>query len=291
MADLGLDVTVRYDLVYDSVQGRELHLDLYLPASGPAPLCLWLHGGGWARGARTVRATERLLPVARAGVAIAAVEYRLSGEATFPAQLDDVRSAVRWLRRNAGDLGLVADRVGVWGASAGGHLAALMALCPGECDGELGDSSVQAAVCWFPITDLTMRDTDMPEGPPPAFLTGPPPSPSNEARLLGVQSVAQAGDAARLASPVTHVHAGAPPFLLMHGDRDGLVPSSHSRTLHRALKAHGVDTSLLLLGDANHEDAAFDAPQSLAAVAAFLRSVLSPRSSRPRSGPEAAGAA
>jgi acetyl esterase/lipase len=290
VVDPGSDVTVRCDLVYESVQGRELHLDLYLPASGPAPLCLWLHGGGWVRGARTVRAAERLLPVARAGVAIAAVEYRLSGEAAFPAQLDDVRSAVRWLRRNAGDLGLAADRVGIWGASAGGHLAALLALCPGEHDGVLGDSSVQAAVCWFPITDLTMRDTDVPEGPPPAFLTGPPPSPSNEARLLGVDSVAQAVDAARAASPVTHVHPGAPPFLLMHGDRDGFVPSAHSRAFHRALKAQGVDTSLLLLAGANHEDPAFEAPPSLAAVAAFLRSALLPGSSPPRRDAEAAGA-
>jgi acetyl esterase/lipase len=284
----GSDVTVRRDLVYDSVDGRKLHLDLYLPGSGPAPLCLWLHGGGWVRGARTVRAAERLLPVARAGVAIAAVEYRLSGEATFPAQLDDARSAVRWLRRNAGDLGLAADRVGVWGGSAGGHLAALLALCPDERDGELGDSSVQAAVCWFPITDLTMRHTDVPEGPPPAFLTGPPPSPSNEARLLGVESVPRAVDAARAASPVTHVHPGAPPFLLMHGDRDGFIPSAHSRALHRALLAQGVDASLLLLAGANHEDPAFEAPSILAAVAAFLRSVLLRSSRRPGGGAEPA---
>jgi acetyl esterase/lipase len=269
------DVTVRADLVYDSVQGRELHLDLYLPASRPAPVCLWLHGGGWVRGSRTVRAAERLLPVARAGVTIAAVEYRFSGEATFPAQLDDARAAVRWLRRNAGDLGLSADRIGVWGGSAGGHLAALLALCPDQRDGERGDSSVQAAVCWFPITDLTLRDTDVPEGPPPPFLTGPPPSPSNEARLLGVESVAQAADAAVAASPVTHVHPGAPPFLLVHGDHDGLVPSEHSRRLHRLLRAHGVDTTLLLVAGANHEDPAIDAPPVLGAVAAFLHSALS----------------
>jgi len=269
------DVTVQADLVYDSVQGRELHLDLYLPASRPAPVCLWLHGGGWVRGSRTVRAAERLLPVARAGVAIAAVEYRFSGEATFPAQLDDARAAVRWLRRNAGDLGLSADRIGVWGGSAGGHLAALLALCPDQRDGELGDSSVQAAVCWFPITDLTLRDTDVPEGPPPPFLTGPPPSPSNEARLLGVESVAEAVDAARAASPVTFVHAGAPPFLLVHGANDGLVPSGHSRTLHRLLRAQGVDATLLLVPGANHEDPALDTPPLLGAVAAFLRSTLS----------------
>jgi len=265
------DVTVRPDLVYGSVDGRELHLDLHLPASGPAPLCLWLHGGAWLRGGRAVRAEERLLPVVRAGVAIAAVEYRFSDEATFPAQLDDVRSAVRWLRRNAADLGVSADRIGAWGGSAGGFLAALLALRPDERDGELGDSSVQAAVCWFPVTDLTLRDTDLPEGPLPPFVTGPPPAVSPEAALLGVRSVAEAEEAARAASPVTHVHAGAPPFLLVHGDHDGLVPSGHSRTLHRLLRAHGVDTTLLLVADANHEDPAFDRPEITGAVAGFLR--------------------
>ena len=268
-------MTVRPDLVYGTAPGvEELRLDLYLPATRPAPLCLWLHGGGWARGDRTARAAERLVPVAANGVAVAAVQYRLSGQAVFPAPLDDARAAVRWLRRNASGLGLDADRVGVWGASAGGHLAALLALCPDDRDRDLGDSSVQAAVCWFPVTDLTLRDTDVPEGPPPSFLTGPPASPSLEARLLGVESVREAAAAARAASPVTHVHAGAPPFLLVHGDRDGFVPSEHSRALHRALRAAGADTSLLLLAGANREDPAFDAPASLGAVAAFLRSTL-----------------
>jgi acetyl esterase/lipase len=269
------DVAVHRDLVYDTIGGTELRLDLYVPRTRPAPVVLWLHGGGWVRGSRTVRAEERLVPVARAGVAVAAVQYRLSGEAAFPAQLDDARSAVRWLRRNGDGHGLATDRVGVWGGSAGGHLGALLALCPDDRDAELGDSSVQAAVCWFPITDLTLRDTDVPEGPPPPFLTGPPPSPSNEARLLGVGCVADAVEAARAASPVTHGHPGAPPFLLVHGDRDGLVPSEHSRTLHRLLRAQGVDTTLLLVAGANHEDPALDSPPVLGAVAAFLRSTLS----------------
>jgi acetyl esterase/lipase len=269
------DVTVHRDVAYSSVQGTELLLDLYLPASRPAPVCLWLHGGGWLRGSRTARAAERLLPVAADGVAVAAVQYRLSGQASFPAPLDDARAAVRWLRRNGTDVGLSVDRVGVWGGSAGGHLAALLALCPDERDADVGDSSVQAAVCWFPVTDLTLRDTDVPEGPPPPFLTGPPPPVSNEARLLGAETVGQVAAAARAASPVAHVHPGAPPFLFVHGDRDGLVPAEHSRALHRLLRAQGVDTTLLLLAGANHEDPAFETPPVLGAVSAFLRSTLS----------------
>jgi acetyl esterase/lipase len=267
-------VTVRRDVAYRSEPGIELQLDLYLPASRPAPVCVWLHGGGWLRGSRTARAAERLLPVAAAGVAVAAVQYRLSGEATFPAPLDDARAAVRWLRRNAADLGLDADRVGVWGGSAGGHLAALLALCPDERDAELGDSSVQAAVCWFPVTDLTLRDTDVPAGRLPPFVTGPPDVPSQEARLLGAASLQEVAAAARAASPVTRVHPGAPPFLLVHGDRDGLVPSEHSRALHRELRAQGVPATLLLLAGANHEDLAFDTPAVLGTVSAFLRSTL-----------------
>jgi acetyl esterase/lipase len=235
---------------------------------------VWLHGGGWLRGGRTDRADTRLLPVAAGGVAIAAVQYRLSGQAAFPAQLDDARAAVRWLRRHGADFGLDAGRLGVWGASAGGHLGALLALCRDDRDAELGDSSVQAAVCWFSPTDLLLRETDVPEGPPPPFLTGPLPTPSQEAQLLGAESVRQVAAAARAASPVSHVHPGAPAFLLMHGDRDGLIPSHHSRTLHRALRAAGVDASLLLLAGANHEDPAFDAAAVLAAVSAFLRGAL-----------------
>jgi acetyl esterase/lipase len=147
-------------------------------------------------------------------------------------------------------------------------------LCPDERDPELGDSSVQAAVCWFPVTDLTLRDTDVPAGPLPPFVTGPPDVPSQEARLLGAGSVRDVADAALAASPVTRVHPGAPPFLLAHGDRDGLVPAEHSRALHRALRAQRVPTTLLVLADANHEDPAFDTPPVLGAVSAFLRSTL-----------------
>jgi acetyl esterase/lipase len=270
------DVEVRRDLTYAEPDGSPLQLDLYLPAGdGPWPVTLWLHGGGWAVGARDLRADERMAPLARAGIAVAAVQYRLTDRATFPAQLDDARAAVRWLRAHGAEHGLAPDRIGAWGASAGGHLAALLGLLPDGRDGELGDSSVQAVVSWFPPTDLLARDTDVPDGPPPPFLSGPPPSPSYEARLLGVPSTADDAEGARAASPLTHVHAGAPPFLLVHGDRDGLVPASHSRRLAEALQAVGAPVDLLLIAGANHEDPAFDSPASIGAVSGFLRAALS----------------
>ncbi|MGY1625032.1 alpha/beta hydrolase fold domain-containing protein [Geodermatophilus sp. SYSU D00965] len=268
-------VTVTPDLVYATPGGVELCLDLYVPETPrPAPVAVYLHGGGWLRGTRTDRAEERLVPVAADGVAVAAVQYRLSGQATFPAPLDDLRAAVRWLRAEGAAHGVDAARVGAWGASAGGHLAALAGLCPDARDGELGDSSVQAVVTWFPVTDLLARDTDVPEGPLPPFVSGPPLVPSFEARLLGLAATADDPEAARAASPLTHVHAGAPPFLVAHGDADGLVPSTHSRRLADALRRAGVPTSFLLLGGANHEDPAFDTPAVLGAVSGFLRAAL-----------------
>lgn len=261
---------IRTALAYAEPDGVPLHLDLYVPDGPPAPVCLYFHGGGWARGERTMGAAERLKPMAAHGIAIASVDYRLSGQATFPAQLEDARAAVRWIREHAGDIGLDARRVGAWGASAGAHLASLLGLCPAD-----EDSSVQAVVGWFPPTDLLARENDEPEGPPPPFLPGPLPTPSFEARLLGLESVHDDPDRAREASPVNHVRPDAPPFLLMHGDRDGLIPSTHSRRLHEALLARGADSTLFLLAGANHEDPLFDGAASLGAVGGFLRDKLS----------------
>jgi acetyl esterase/lipase len=122
--------------------GCPLRLDLHLPAGGgPWPVALWLHGGGWAVGARTCALTSVRCRW-RTGVAVAAVQYRLTDRATFPAQLDDARAAVRWQRAHGAGHGLSTDR-----------------------DGELGDSSVQAVVSWFPPTDLLSRAGDVPDGP------------------------------------------------------------------------------------------------------------------------------
>jgi acetyl esterase/lipase len=273
------DVEVRRGLMFAEPAGRPLQLDLYRPAGdGEVPVCVYLHGGGWARGSRADRAEDRLVPVARSGIAVASIDYRLTDTATFPAQLGDARAAVRWLRAHGREHRLSTRRIGAWGASAGGHLAALLGLCPDEAD--LGDGSVQGVVAWFPPTDLLGLETDQPEGPPPPFRTGPPPSPSFEARLLGLSAASDDPGRARAASPLTHVRPDAPPFLVMHGDRDGLIPSVQGRRLTEALSAAGSTASLMLLAGANHEDPAFDSPASLGAVSGFLRAALAeaPRS-------------
>jgi acetyl esterase/lipase len=265
------------DLVFARPDGEELALDLYLPAErhGPLPVVLHLHGGGWVVGSRK-DFTERLHRLAAAGVAVAAADYRLSRVAAYPAQLEDARAAVAWLRETGERFGLATERIGAWGASAGGHLATMLGLTTGAAESE-----VQAVVSWFGASDLTADGAPAPAPgiPLPAFLAatpmpaevGNPPDPPVEARLLGVADVRDAPEAARAASPIAHVRADAPPLLLVHGDADGLVAIEHSRRLHAATLAAGGRSSLLIVAGANHEDELFDGPEVIGAVAGFLR--------------------
>jgi acetyl esterase/lipase len=278
-------VEVRRDLPYATVDGRSLLLDLYLPeyADGECPVVLYLHGGAFMVGSKGDRAEERLLPVARSGIAIASAQYRFSDVASYPAQVHDVKAAVRWLRANAAEHGYRAEHVGAWGASAGGYLALMLALTAGssEHEGTLGEhrehsSSVEAVTAWFAVTDLPLADA---AGPPagrelPPFIVGPPPRPSVLARLLGVDSVSEHAELARSASPAERAAGTAASFLLMHGDRDGLVSEDQSRRMHDALTRADADSTLLLIAGANHEDPAFHHPAVLGAVAAFFTDKL-----------------
>ena len=277
------DVDVFRDVTYAGEGASALSMDLYLPrgTAAPPPIAVYFHGGGWARGTRADLAEERLMPLARHGVAVASVSYRLVNAARWPAQLHDAKGAVRWLRAHASEYGLDGTRIGAWGASAGGHLAALLGLTAGlsELEGDVGgnldrDSSVRCVVAWFPPTDL-LALTDQPADPAvplPSFLAGRPAGQTPaQAGLLGVRNVHEAPDAARAASPASYAHRPGPPFLLVHGDYDGLIPHSQSELLHKALLASGTPSTLLLVAGANHEDAAFQHPSVIAATAAQLR--------------------
>jgi acetyl esterase/lipase len=237
---------VRYipDLVYGEVPGfRPLELDLYRPdVPSPAPVIVHVHGGGWRRGSR-----RHSLPrvgadfyqrLAGQGFAVAAVDYRLSGEAVYPAALEDVRTAAGWVRKQAADYGLDAGRVFLWGDSAGGHLALMTALTGAD---------VQGVVAWFPVTDLAGLASDV------AAAGGvPDPGPeSREALFLGAPA-ADVPDLAREASPVAHASAAAPPVLLMHGAADDLVPPAQSIRLAGALTAAGATVELELVPGATH---------------------------------------
>ncbi|WP_309141746.1 alpha/beta hydrolase [Streptomyces griseicoloratus] len=215
---------------------RPLELDLWLPGEPPAtppPVILFVHGGAWRTGLRDDLGprfrTWRPGPFARlvrAGFAVAAADYRLSGEAVFPAQLDDLTEALAWLRTRAGDLGIDAGRVVPWGESAGGHLAALLALT--------ASPTPRGCVVWYGATDLT---------------AAPPRTP--EAALLGAPA-ADVPDLARAASPVARVAPGAPPFLILHGVRDTVIPVTQGEALASALRAAGSEAVLRTVPGADH---------------------------------------
>lgn len=262
----GQDGVRHFDgVTYASTPGyRPRLLDAFIPASeSPVPVVVWIHGGGWLEGDRrypppTVPVELLHGAVLGAGLALVSIDYRHSLEAPFPAQLHDVKAAVRYVRRFAAELGVDKDRIGVWGESAGGHLAALAGLVRAdsaqrgaELEGDIGvcdeDSSVQAVVDWYGVSDLV-----------PLLAHALPPSPTGAeypnpfTALLG-GTAEQHPHLARAASPVTYADtAAAPPFLLIHGTADGLVPYSQSEVLADALGRVGADVTLQPVPGADH---------------------------------------
>jgi acetyl esterase/lipase len=241
------------NIEYARAGDKSLLLDLYLPAAstGRLPVIVWVHGGGWATGDKgdggpAARMTER-------GYAVASINYRLSWEARFPAQIEDCKAAIRWLRANASRYNLDADRIGVWGSSAGGHLAALVGTSGDvrELEGSLGNndrsSRVQAVIDWYGPSDfLKMQSESLSCG---VIDHNSPASP--ESLLLGCP-IQICPDRSRRASPVTYATADDPPFLIMHGTADCLVPPLQSRDMADALKAAGVEATLKFIEGAGH---------------------------------------
>ena len=203
------------DLVYGRGGGRDLLLDLYPPqiVEGKAvPVVLWVHGGAWREGSKE---KPPALFLTRAGYAVASVNYRLSSEALFPAQIEDVKASVRWLRANAAKYRLDADRIGAWGSSAGGHLVALLGTSGGvaQLEGHGGNaeysSRVQAVVDFFGPTDLLRMDDF-----PGKMVHNAPDSP--ESQLIG-GPIQENLDRAAHANPIRYVRKDAPPFLMCTG--------------------------------------------------------------------------
>ncbi|MEU4242377.1 alpha/beta hydrolase [Actinoplanes sp. NPDC026619] len=239
---------------------RPLGLDLFRPAGAqtPVPLVIWVHGGAWLFGTNKRegpelaygRIGERIL---EAGYALARVTYRLSAEATFPAQLHDVKAAVRWLRHHAAELGLDDTRFAVWGESAGGHLSSLIALTGDdpELAGDEGivgvSDAVSAGVTWYGPSDLlTMAGQNHPQGIQDHDAPDCP-----ESLLIGAP-VQEAPTKAAAASPVSYVSAGAPPLLLVHGDDDRVVPAGQSQELYDRLIQAGAPVELWIVAGADH---------------------------------------
>ena len=238
---------------------RPLQLDLWVPESStPPPLVVWIHGGGWMIGDRrylpgTLRPNQLFDALLDAGFAVATIDYRLALEAPFPAQLHDAKAAVRYLRAHGDVLGIDTGRIGVWGESAGGHLAALVGLTGHRADleggiGVVGESSaVDVVVDWYGPADFTT----MPRmAPPPHIAAKLEPAmqtPPEDSLTRGLEGSAYAD-----ASPVTHVTPDSPPFLLVHGTADWLVPYAQSQQLEAALVAANVPVRLVPVEGAEH---------------------------------------
>ena len=237
---------------------RPVELDLWLPPAGetPTPVVVFLHGGGWRLGSRHSAGPAYngadpgpFEQVAQSGIAVASIDYRLSGEATWPAQLHDAKAAVRWLRRRSGELGIDPARIAAWGESAGGHLAELLGLTIDDdaLEGQVGivgpSSAVAAVAAWYGPSDIASVATDL--GADPLDPT------SREALLIGA-AAPTALEIAAQASPISHVTPSAVPFLLLHGRADRMVPAVQSERLHDALAAAGVRVELHLYDGADH---------------------------------------
>ena len=248
-------VTSLADVTYSTLPGyRPMVIDIYQPQKrgGPKPLVLYIHGGGWVGGhTRHSGALSNfpavLASLAREGFVVASLEYRLSGEARFPAQVHDARAALRFLKANAERYGLDPARVGVWGGSAGGHLSALTALScgvtaldPQGVSAPAGSECVQSAVIWYGVFDFAELVASRAGG-----------SDGAAERLMGCPASCTA-EQFSVASPVTYVDPKDPPFLLIHGDEDKVVPVAQSHIAESRFKAAGVTVDSIYIPGVDH---------------------------------------
>lgn len=255
------------DVIYAEVGGQPLRLDIYMPSTGGTarPLLVWVHGGGWSGGSR-YPAPSYAVGLRDLGFVVASVSYRLSGQAgqwgaepvTFPAQIHDVKAAIRWLRAHAADYGIDRDRVGVWGSSAGGHLAALAGTSGNDpaLEGLVGNhlnqsSAVQAAVDYFGPTDIIHLTLDITTPPGNIIDHDAPDSP--ESRLIGFNQPEQGIGVLRAnldnpappfpefqaratqVNPEFWADSGDPRMMIAHGSDDMSVPIQQSERLRDTL--------------------------------------------------------
>lgn len=259
---------LRYAYYYDANNGKwqSLLLDLYLPLRDTKPnppVLVYVAGGGWLVGSRS---TCPGATIARRGYAMACIDYRPTNVSTFPAQINDVKAAIRWLRSNYGRYHFDGNRIGIWGDSAGGHLSALAGTSGGveEIEGTIGvrgvSSNVQAVADWYGPTDFNAL---------PLAFNEPIPDPMTydfwirhkdhpwygityAVTLLLGGPVGARQDLVRQANPITWIDPTDPPFLVYHGSPDNVVPVSQSEMLVAALQANGVPVEFVRPNDRGH---------------------------------------
>lgn len=241
--------SVQRDVVYGRPDGVKLGMDLYFPTNVTnerRPVVMYVHGGGWQMGDKTMVSiipgpTELL----RHGYVVASINYRLAPKYTFPAMIEDAKCAVRFLRAHAKNFNLDPDRIGVIGDSSGGHLVALLGLTDssagfnGLCEWSNATARVQAVVDLYGPSDFVVARSNL----------------NDTAISLMKTAFAAAGPndpVLKRASPVTYISSNAPPFLILHGNRDDLVPMWQSEILYNKLKAAGDSATFVVITNFSH---------------------------------------
>jgi len=264
--ELPEDAKVLSNLAYVENGHAQQKLDLYLPAQPKGPLLVWIHGGGWRGGSKD---KPPGLALVKNGVAVASVEYRFSQHAIFPAQIEDCKAAIRWLRAHAKEYGYRDDMVAAWGASAGGHLVALLAVTGQTKDFDIGanldqSSAIQCGIDWFGPSDFPAYDPNL-----PTAMVQRENRDSVIAQLFG-GPVSQKLELAKRASPVTWATKEAAPLLIMQGTKDPLVPLDQSQRLNDKLKSVGADVTLDIIDGAGHGGPQFTTAEKLKMIMEFL---------------------
>ena len=247
------DVTAHRDITYVTNGHERQKLDLYVPnAKGPLPLIIWIHGGAFKMGSKEgIPFDPPPLAYCEHGFAVASLNYRLSQHAIFPAQTQDCKAAVRWLRAHASQFNLDPRRFGAWGPSAGGHLVTMLGVTGSVQAFEIGEhldvsSRVQCVVDYFGPTDFLQMDTQrVPDGQIHDGADSP------ESELVG-GAIQEHKAATARANPITYVTRDAPPFLVVHGDADPLVPHGQSVILVEALQKAGVPVTFYTVKGGGH---------------------------------------
>lgn len=265
------EVVTPQELEYARVGDTALLLDLYKPpVSQSGALIVWIHGGAWRSGSKKEMPLSELVA---AGFPVATVEYRLSTVAKFPAQIHDIKAAIRFLRGRQKELGLDTRKIVIAGASAGGHLAALVGVTNGNRELEGGEgnyvgesSAVQCIVSFYGGADLT---TILAQSTPHGLSVRVPALDL----LLGGQPDAQP-ELARLASPVFHVSKDSPPLLLIHGDQDPQMPVNQALQLQGAYESFGRPVRLEIIHGGGHGGKAFYDEKRIELLKRFLREQL-----------------
>lgn len=247
-------LTVERDIFYADNENRAQSLDIYLPArrtsDRPLPLLVWIHGGGWQAGDKG--SAGQIPPLVASGRYVgASINYRLTGEATWPAQIHDCKAAIRWLRGNAKKYGIDPTRIAVLGSSAGGHLVAAVGTMGDvpSLEGDLGSytdqsSAVTCVVDFYGPTDVTQMSKF------PGGMNHDSPN-SPESKLIG-GPVQERKEIARQLNPITHLSKGDPPILIAHGTADRTVPFNQSELLRDAMREKNLDVALIAIEGGGH---------------------------------------